>query len=58
MCKNCIHFRKCKWLIGCRGTEVMCDWIPSRYIEADELFREAVAQDEEDMRKYWTKEYH
>jgi len=58
-CKNCIHFnRTCRWLLGFNGNEVKCDWIPSRYLDADELFKETQTQYEEDLRKYWTREYH
>ncbi len=30
-CKDCVHFKRCRWLINIRGWEVMCDFIPSRF---------------------------
>lgn len=31
-CKDCLHFERCKWLIGINGNETECDWNPSRFI--------------------------
>lgn len=32
-CADCAFLAKCKGLIGRRGTETTCDWIPSRFWE-------------------------
>lgn len=33
LCKKCIHFERCKFLIGITGEEDSCDWTPSRFRE-------------------------
>ena len=30
-CKDCIHFKRCEWLIGLKGNETNCDWSPSKF---------------------------
>jgi len=32
-CGDCLHLRRCKMLFGCKPTNVVCDWAPSRFIE-------------------------
>lgn len=31
-CIDCKHFSRCAWLIGRKGTETECDWVPSRFV--------------------------
>lgn len=28
-CADCASIRRCRWLIGRKGTETECDWSPS-----------------------------
>lgn len=33
-CSNCFYFDKtCSWLLGRKGNETECDWLPERYKE-------------------------
>ena len=32
-CGDCLHFGRCKWLVGVRGKETTCDFAPSRFQE-------------------------
>lgn len=32
-CDDCIHIKRCSWLILRVGNEIMCDWYPSKFIE-------------------------
>ena len=34
-CLDCIHIQRCTWLLQRQGTEVNCDWIPSRFIKRE-----------------------
>lgn len=35
-CGNCVHFEKCKRLLGIETNNPMCDFIPSRYRAKEE----------------------
>jgi hypothetical protein len=30
-CADCIHFKRCSWLLSYSGKETQCDWAPSRF---------------------------
>lgn len=30
-CHDCVHFSRCSWLIGIKGNETICDWLPSKF---------------------------
>ena len=32
-CYDCIHFRRCSWLISVEANHASCDWIPSRFVD-------------------------
>lgn len=32
-CSDCIHASRCAWLIGIKGNETQCDWLPSRFAQ-------------------------
>jgi len=40
ICSSCVHFGRCKWLIGAQAGDE-CDWLPSRYVAAAECERTA-----------------
>jgi len=40
ICSSCVHFGRCKWLIGAQAGDE-CDWLPSRYVAAAECERAA-----------------
>lgn len=31
-CHNCIHFRRCSWLISATVDRKSCDWWPPRFV--------------------------
>ena len=33
-CGDCVHFKRCEWLIQCKREYTRCDWAPSRFREA------------------------
>lgn len=33
-CNDCVHIERCRWLIGATGSEVECNWSPSRFVPA------------------------
>ena len=30
-CEDCIHIKRCSWLLGRIGNENYCDWIPTKF---------------------------
>ena len=32
-CSDCVHASRCAWLIGIKGIETYCDWIPSKFVQ-------------------------
>lgn len=32
-CSDCVHYDRCKWLIGILGQEKSCDWYPIKFVE-------------------------
>lgn len=38
-CADCANFSKCGWLVGVKGPETVCDFAPSRFIDAAELLQ-------------------
>lgn len=39
-CSDCVHSERCSWLIGIKGTETQCDWLPSRFFERKKIIQE------------------
>ena len=33
-CRDCFHFVHCHFLIRVTGSEVACDWVPSRFLQS------------------------
>jgi hypothetical protein len=33
ICGDCIYYAKCKGLFGCKVSNEVCDWCPSRFVE-------------------------
>lgn len=46
-CADCTHFMRCLWLIGCRPSNVTCDWSPSRFVATTGETAAAVQEHEE-----------
>ena len=40
VCGSCVHFGRCKWLVGAQAGDE-CDWTPSRYVADAECERTA-----------------
>jgi hypothetical protein len=30
-CADCVHFKRCEWLISANAEDARCDWEPSRF---------------------------
>lgn len=30
-CADCVHFKRCAWLLSYTGAETQCDWTPSKF---------------------------
>lgn len=30
-CGDCVHFKRCEWLISCKPERTSCDWYPVRF---------------------------
>lgn len=43
-CKDCKHFKRCKWLLSRTGNEKECDWKPSRFIDIIEQRKADIKQ--------------
>lgn len=33
ICSQCMHFKRCKWLVGARLWWAECDWWPRRFVQ-------------------------